>query len=122
MKMMEALNPGLVFTVGHSNHPLDRFIALLREHGVSAVADVRSVPFSRAQPQFNRSELSPSLKANEIGYVFLGRELGARSDDPSCYEDGRVLYRRLARTELFKCGLRRVLRGSRASPNRPHVR
>lgn len=101
-----------VFTIGHSNHDLERFLALLGRHAVSAVADVRSVPFSRAQPQFNRPGLARALKAAGIEYVFLGRELGARSDDDSCYVDGRVRYRRLAETELFRAGLQRVQRGS----------
>jgi uncharacterized protein (DUF488 family) len=110
--MAEAVFLHPVFTVGHSNHSLERFGRLLREHGISAVADVRSVPFSRSQPQFNREEVSRFLKGTRIRYVFLGRELGARSEDESCYDGGRVLYRRLAATELFQSGLKRVLEGS----------
>ncbi len=87
-------------------------MALLRKHGVTAVADVRSTPFSRFNPQFNKDALERSLKAEGIKYVFLGRELGARSDDLSCYENGRVQYARLARTEVFKHGIERVIRGS----------
>lgn len=101
-----------VFTIGHSNHPLDAFVGLLKQHGVTAVADVRSAPFSRFHPQYNKDALDRSLKSNGIRYVFLGRELGARSDDPSCYEGGRVQYGRLARTELFESGLARVIRGA----------
>jgi uncharacterized protein (DUF488 family) len=101
-----------VYTIGHSTHPLDEFIALLRKHGVTAVADVRSAPYSRFNPQFNKDALSAELKANGIQYVFLGRELGARTEDRSCYEDGRVRYGRLARTPLFNAGIERVLRGA----------
>jgi uncharacterized protein (DUF488 family) len=110
--MAEELHRRTVFTIGHSNHDLDRFLALLKRHAVSAVADVRSVPFSRAQPQFNRPDLARALKTAGVEYVFLGRELGARSDDDTCYVDGRVRYRRLAETELFRSGLQRVQRGS----------
>jgi uncharacterized protein (DUF488 family) len=101
-----------VLSIGHSTHSTDAFIALLRQHGVTALADVRSAPFSRFNPQFNKETLAHSLKANGIKYVFLGRELGARSEDRSCYENGRVQYARLARTELFHRGLARVMRGA----------
>jgi uncharacterized protein (DUF488 family) len=102
-----------IFTVGHSTHPIDHFIELLHRNGVTAIADVRSQPFSRYAPQFNRAELTASLQRNGIKYVFLGRELGARSNDPSCYVDGRVQYSRLARTDDFKAGIARVINGAR---------
>ena len=102
-----------LFTIGHSTHPQERFIALLRQHGITALCDVRSTPYSRWNPQFNREALEQALPAHGIAYRFLGRELGARSDDPACYEDGKVQYPRLAETELFQSGLKRVLRGSR---------
>lgn len=101
-----------VLTIGHSTHPLETFVALLQQHGVTALADVRSVPFSRFNPQFNRKALEKSLKTYGIRYVFLGRELGGRSDDPSCYDNGRVQYMRLARTDLFCSGIERVIRGA----------
>lgn len=101
-----------VLTIGHSTHSLDVFVALLEKHGVTAVADVRSSPFSRFNPQFNKGNLESPLEQKRIKYVFLGRELGARSDDPSCYENGRVQYARLARTRLFESGLQRVMRGA----------
>lgn len=99
----------LVLTVGHSSHPLDAFVALLQKHQVTAVGDVRSAPYSRYNPQFNREDLAQRLAAKHIKYVFLGRELGARSDDAACYENGRVQYARLARTESFGSGLARVI-------------
>ncbi len=101
-----------VFTVGHSTHAAEAFVALLRMHGVDAVGDVRSSPFSRFNPQFNREVLERNLRVNGIRYIFLGRELGARSEDPSCYVQGRVQYARLAQTELFKSGLERVMQGT----------
>ncbi len=100
-----------VFTIGHSTHPQERFIALLRQHGITALCDVRSKPYSRINPQFNREPLEEALLAQGIEYRFLGKELGARSDDPRCYEGGKVQYDRLAETDLFRQGLKRVLRG-----------
>jgi uncharacterized protein (DUF488 family) len=101
-----------VLTIGHSTHPLTAFVELLKANSVAAVADVRSAPFSRFSPQFNRDILEKSLLADGIRYVFLGRELGGRSDDPACYENGRIQYRRLACTTPFRVGIERVIRGA----------
>ncbi len=102
-----------IFTVGHSNHPIEKFLALLRRHAVTAIADVRSVPYSRRNPQFNSKPLMASLDACAVSYVFLGKELGARSEDPGCYdEDGRVQYSLLAQTQSFNQGIDRVLMGA----------
>lgn len=101
-----------VLTIGHSTHSLEAFVNLLKAHSVGAVADIRSTPYSRYSPHFNRESLRGALQRHQIRYVFLGRELGARSDDPSCYENGRVRYRLLAQTELFQRGIERVESGS----------
>jgi uncharacterized protein (DUF488 family) len=102
-----------IYTVGHSNHPIEAFMRLLIDSGITAVADVRSQPFSRRCPQFNKERLAATLAQHEIAYVFLGRELGARSSDESCYENGQVQYRRLAATPLFEQGIDRVLAGAK---------
>lgn len=101
-----------VFTVGHSTHTQGRFKELLRQHRITAVADVRSTPYSRRNPQFNRRELAGWLAQADIAYVFLGRELGGRSDDPSDYEDGRVCYDRLQAKPAFVRGVERIIRGA----------
>jgi len=103
-----------VLTIGHSNHRLEDLISLLRTHAVTAVADVRSAPYSRSNPHFNREALQDSLKLNGITYVFLGRELGGRPDNPNCYIEGKVQYRKLAQTPLFRKGLDRILKGARS--------
>src|SRR5262245_5118572 len=103
--------PEAVFTIGHSTHTTARFLELLKQHGISAVGDVRSEPFSRRNPQFSRERFKKDLEAAGIVYVFLGDELGARTQDSSCYEDGRVQYQLLARTASFQHGLARVQHG-----------
>ena len=102
----------LVFTVGHSTHSTQKLLGLLRRNGITAIADVRSQPYSRMNPQFNRDPLKDALKAVGISYVFLGRELGARTDDLNCYVDGKVQYDRLAKTDVFQHGLTRVVNGT----------
>lgn len=101
-----------VFTIGHSTHSIEKFIDLLSTHGIQVVADIRSSPFSKFNPQFNRENLQNSLKASGIRYVFLGKELGARSDDQACYVADKVQYDRLAKTPLFQSGLGRVIEGA----------
>ena len=101
-----------ILTIGHSRHPLEAFVALLQRHHANAVADIRAAPYSRFNPQFNREPLAGSLAANGIEYVFLGLELGGRSDDPSFYDKGRICYDRLGGTQSFQRGLDRVMRGA----------
>jgi len=104
----------LLYTIGHSTHPAEKVIDLLRKYSVTAVADVRSQPYSRMNPQFNREAFCSQLKKAGIAYVFLGRELGARPQDPGCYVERKVQYDRLAQTLLFRTGLERVLEGMRS--------
>ena len=101
-----------VLTIGHSTHSVAAFIDLLRSHGVTALADVRAAPYSRFNPQFNRETLVDNLNAHGIAYVFLGRELGGRSDDLALFDDGRISYERLGRTRSFRAGLDRVVKGA----------
>jgi uncharacterized protein (DUF488 family) len=101
-----------ILTVGHSNHPIDVFLDLCKRCGVTTIADVRSVPYSKYAPQFMRVPLCDALKDWGLKYVFLGRELGARSADPACYVNGKVQYERVARTDLFQEGLDRLVHGT----------
>ena len=101
----------VIYTIGHSVHSFERFIELVRAQGVSAICDVRSQPYSRRSPHFNRESLHSELERQAIAYVFLGDALGGRSSDPACYENGRVDYRRVAATPAFRQGLQRLLKG-----------
>lgn len=101
-----------LLTIGHSTHSIERFIDLLAQHGVEAVADVRSTPASRFTPQFNREALRSAVEAAGLRYVFLGAALGARSSDPNCYVDGKVQYGRLAKTPAFETGIDRLIDGA----------
>ncbi|MFO0844848.1 MAG: DUF488 domain-containing protein [Gemmataceae bacterium] len=103
---------GRLFTVGHSNHEPEAFLALLRRHGVTAVADVRSSPYSRRMPHFSRGSLEATLGHHGIAYVFLGQELGGRPTDEALYHpDGWADYERVRSTAGFARGVERVLGG-----------
>jgi uncharacterized protein (DUF488 family) len=84
---------------------------LLTQHSITALGDVRSHPHSKHNPQFNSQFLKEELKKHGIVYVFLGKELGARSMDPSCYQEGKVQYARLANTQTFQEGIKRLQKG-----------
>lgn len=100
-----------LFTIGHSSHSVERFVDLLKTHGVTALCDVRSSPYSLYTPQFNRESLKDELAKHRIIYLYLGAELGPRSSDPTCYEGGKVQYNRLAAKEIFQQGLGRLQKG-----------
>lgn len=97
---------GPVFSVGHSNHTLDHLLSLLKEHEIEVLIDVRSAPYSRYSPQFNRENVAGFLDEHSIRYEFLGRQLGGRPDDPECYDEaGHVIYDRLEDTREFQEGI-----------------
>lgn len=101
-----------IFTIGHSNHSFENWLHLLHQHDITAIADVRSTPFSRYTPHFNQAALKLSLRSAQIAYVFLGDQLGARPHDPACYVDGKARYDRIAAQPTFEDGIKRIVQGS----------
>ena len=75
MKTLREETPLTIFTIGHSTRPADQFIDLLKTNGVEQLIDIRTIPKSRHNPQFNSDALAASLRAAEIRYVHL-KELG----------------------------------------------
>src|SRR5215216_758788 len=77
----------MIKTIGHSNHPIGRFVDLLKAGGVEAVVDVRSTPYSRRFPQFGRERLAQSLSAAGILYRYEGAALGGKPKDGAGYDE-----------------------------------
>lgn len=100
-----------IFTIGHSTHSIDQFMELLQQHNITALCDVRSTPYSRYNPQFNKEHLKKALAKRNIVYVFMGKELGARSNNPQCYLGGQVQFDRLAKEPAFIKGITRLKNG-----------
>lgn len=102
-----------VYTVGYSGYHQDlrRFMSDLKAHGINVVADVRTSPYSKYSPEFNREAIQAELKAAGLKYVFMGEELGARPSDRRCYVNGAVNYDRILSADFFKHGLDRVQLG-----------
>jgi uncharacterized protein (DUF488 family) len=97
-----------LFSIGHSNIPAERFLALLREAGVNALADVRSVPFSRWSPWFSVKALVQQLAQASISYALLGDTLGGRPRSESLYRDGVADYEAMAAAPEFRAALSRL--------------
>jgi uncharacterized protein (DUF488 family) len=99
----------LVFTIGHSNHPMEKFILLLKECGIELLIDIRSHPYSRHAPHFGVRSLESALSKQGISYLFLGSQLGGRPEGEAFYDaEGRVDYALVARSRAFFDGISRV--------------
>ncbi len=109
-----------ILTIGHSNLEIDRFIATLATCGVTTVVDVRSLPYSKYSPSYNREDLQRMLSGAGIDYRFGGDYLGGRPSDPTCYKRGEIPqpganyleevdYEEVARRPWFQKGIERVL-------------
>jgi len=85
---------------------------LLRNAGITAIADVRTSPYSRFSPHFNRDEVRDELRLDGISYVFLGKELGGRPASQRFYCEGVANYEKMAQTEDFEKGLERIIKGA----------
>src|ERR1700730_3780359 len=97
-----------LFSIGHSNIAAERFVAMLRDAGVSAIADVRSSPFSRRFPWFSAKSLAAMLAQQGIGYLAYGEALGGRPRDAALYRGGIADYEAMALRPEFQAGLDRL--------------
>jgi len=97
-----------LFSIGHSNIPAERFLSMLRDTGINAIADVRSTPFSRFFPWFSAKNLAPLLAQENMLYLPYGEPLGGRPRNASLYCDGVADYDAMARQPQFEVGLERL--------------
>jgi len=96
-----------IYTIGHSNHSIDTFLALLKKNQIEVLVDTRSKPYSKHAPHFALEPLSSITTNAGIKYVFLGKELGGRPEGEEFYDsEGHVLYWRLANSPDFNTGIR----------------
>jgi uncharacterized protein (DUF488 family) len=105
-----------IYSIGHSNQPMEAFLELLIKHSVQALIDVRSHPYSRYVPHFNSPELAHAAGHVNIQYLFMGKELGGRPDGEEFYDaDDHVMYSRVAESPLFLKGIKRLEEIGKAS-------
>lgn len=99
-----------VYSVGHSVKSMDDFIWLIENYNINVIVDVRSFPYSKIVPWFNREKLEASLKSRKILYGFMGDVLGGRWDE-YLSEGGIVDYTKVMEDERFVNGIKRILNG-----------
>jgi len=97
-----------LYTIGHGSREPEDFLALLKGFGIEYLIDVRSLPYSKFNPQFNQNDLKFLLEENGIKYVFMGDSIGGRPNDLSCYTDGKVDYEILRTKDFFLEGIERL--------------
>ncbi len=101
-----------LYSIGYATKDIDVFIKQLKSHQITALADVRSVPFSKRFFDYHQDALQHRLKKENIAYVYLGDELGPRSKDPTHYNlAGQVQFNRLMQSDLFLAGIERLEQG-----------
>lgn len=108
IKMQSKSNQTTICTIGHSNVDVKSFLSLL--NGFEVLVDVRSVPFSKYVPQFNRKNIKSELENIGIEYIFmedqyLGNVLGGRPKADDCYIDEKVIYENVMKKEWYKKGI-----------------
>ena len=98
-------------TIGHSSHPIDYFLEMLKAYGINCLADVRSIPFSKYAPQYNTKELEQHLNSKQIYYIYMGKEFGARKNDRQLFTDGYVDFEKVIKDAHFQKGVERIEKG-----------
>src|SRR5712692_1311048 len=96
----ENSQPLTIFSLGHSNQSMETFFALLRQHEIEVLVDVRSSPYSKYVPHFNSNALAAAAEQAEIKYIFMGQELGGRPDEDEFYDINGDVFD----LGLFSCG------------------
>jgi uncharacterized protein (DUF488 family) len=103
----------IIYTVGHSTHPLEFFLELLEEYAINCVIDVRSVAASGYNPQYNKEALSNFLKNHHVSYLHFAEEFGARHSDPDLLDnEGKVDFEKVRKSWNFKKGVERLWQGA----------
>ena len=106
----KSTEPLSCYTIGHSNNTIDKFIRLLDDHNIDIIVDVRSSPYSKYVPHFNKEALGIKLNEQDILYLFMGDKLGGKYNDPDLlFSDGSVDYAKVSQTNEFIEGIRNVI-------------
>ncbi len=102
----------MLYTIGYTSYDVPGFVAVAQKLGITAVADVRSMPYSALHPEYNRDKFKEILRHSGIRYVYLGDLVGARHDDPAVFDGNAVDYARVSRLPSFRKGLERIVDGA----------
>lgn len=108
--MTQNSNSQKCFTIGYGDYPIELFLYFLQKTGIDTIIDVRSSPYSKFNPYFNRDNLENSLKRNNVGYRYMGDQIGGRYSNPNLlFPDGTVNYQKVRNTEIFQDGINQLI-------------
>jgi len=99
----------MIYTIGHSNIAQESFIEILKSFQINLLFDVRSSPYSKFVPHFNRENIKRTLKENNIRYIFLGDYIGGKPKDDKYYQNGEVNYNLIAKSDHYKEGIIKII-------------
>lgn len=108
-KTIKKMSNSTIFSIGHGTKKIETFIEELQSFNILFLIDVRTSPYSKYNPQYNKEQLLFHLKEKGITYVFLGDKLGGLPRDRSCYSEGKVDYNKVKDKNFFTEGLSRLL-------------
>ena len=101
-----------VFTIGHSVSPIEEFMDLIKAFGINCIVDVRSIPYSKYAPQYNKDSLKEYLSRNQVRYLSMGKEFGARRDEKELYaREGYLDFNKVRLSKSFLQGVERIMQG-----------
>jgi uncharacterized protein (DUF488 family) len=99
----------MIYTIGHSNIAQESFIDVLKQFKIQLVIDVRSSPYSKFVPHFNRENIKKTFKENDIKYIFLGNYIGGKPKAMKYYQNGKVNYDLIEKSEHYKEGIDKII-------------
>lgn len=102
----------IIYTIGYSSYGIDEFVSTLLKMSIEVLVDVRTNPFSKYRPEFDKEKLKNILNKNCIKYLYLGKELGGRPEGREYYKNGKVSFELLSESPIFMKGLRRLSEGA----------
>jgi uncharacterized protein (DUF488 family) len=108
-KFGASLNPSTIYSIGHGTKKIEVLIEELHSFEIDYLIDIRTVPYSRFNPQYRQPALKASVEAVGIQYVYLGHQLGGRSKDESVYVEGKVRYDLVMEKPWFQEGIQRLV-------------
>jgi uncharacterized protein (DUF488 family) len=103
----------VIFTIGHSNHELKDVLKLLLDNSINLLVDVRSSPYSKYVPHFNKDNFRSVLKLNRIDYAYLGNKIGGKPKNKKYYLDDKVNYDLYAQDPIYQGGINELIKLSK---------
>jgi len=99
-----------IFTIGHSNHLFSSFLQLLQANKINLLVDVRTSPYSKYSPHFNKKPLEEALEEAKIDYVYLGKKIGGKPRDQKFYHEDKLVYHLLEKDDKYQEGLKELIK------------